>query len=236
MGTSPMVATEMYQYLKDEVSDIILIYTDNEYVKAGTFAVKASLESKYHAHVHLQKLDFADINSDKDMVNFIKAVAESVKTQKNKYGVDKIIINASGGRKLEIIVLSIYASIFLFDKVYNIINKDVQSYNEEYEKIKSTILKFSANNYKELYAEFKDIIEPVFYPDMNNLFFYDVPIVKFPRDEINNLKKALTSKSIEDSDLPDYKLKAYRDSGFITFDRTTIYRTELGDIILNYIQ
>lgn len=47
---------------------------------------------------------------------------------------------------------------------------------------------------------------------------------------------ALTSKSIEDSDLPDYKLKAYRDSGFITFDITTIYRTELGDIILTYIQ
>ncbi len=236
MGTSPMVATEMYEYLKDEISDVILIYTDNAYVKNGTLAVKASLEDKFHAHVHLQKLNFDDIKTDNDLIMFIKVISEIAKKEKEKFGIEKVIINASGGRKIETIILSIYASIFSFDRVYNIINKNVQNYNEEYEKIRDKILQFNDENYKEKYSEYKDKIDPIFYPDMDNLYFLTVPVVKLPPDEINNIKTALTSNSIDDSDLSPYKLKSYRDSGFITYDSSRIYKTELGDIILNYIR
>ncbi|BAB59248.1 hypothetical protein [Thermoplasma volcanium GSS1] len=236
MGTSPMVATEMYEYLKDEISDVILIYTDNKYVKAGTLAAKASLEDKFHAHVHLQKLDFDDIRSDNDMIKFIKVISETVKKEKYQFGTEKIIVNASGGRKIETIILSVYASIFSFDEVYNIINKSVTSYNEEYEKIKDKISEFDDENYKDKYKEYKDLLDHVFYPDMNDLYFLKVPVVKLPKDEINNIKAALTSSSREYSDLADYKLKSYKDSGFITYDNSRIYRTELGDIILSYLE
>ena len=231
-----MVATEMYEYLKDEISDVILIYTDNAYVKNGTLAVKASLEDRFHAYVHLQKLNFDDIKTDNDMITFIKVISEIAKTEKEKFGIEKVIINASGGRKIETIILSIYASILSFDRVYNIINKNVQNYNEEYEKIRDKILQFNDENYKEKYREYKDKIDPIFYPDMDNLYFLKVPVVKLPPDEINNIKTALTSNSIEYSDLLPYKLKSYRDSGFITYDSSRIYRTQMGEIILNYLQ
>lgn len=38
MGTTPMVATEMYQYLKnlgENITDTIIIYTKNSYVMSG---------------------------------------------------------------------------------------------------------------------------------------------------------------------------------------------------------
>ncbi len=238
MGTSPMVATEMYAYLKNEhINDIILLYTSNKYVEAGTMAAKASLENNFGVNVHLSKLKFEDILGRNELIMFIDQLAKIIKTERENYNIDKIIINVSGGRKIETIILSIYSSIFGFDEVYNIINKNIQNYNEKYEMIRDKILEFNGtSNDSELYKKYQHLIDPIFYPDMNDLYFLRVPVVKLPEDEINKIKTALSSTMIEDSELEDYRLNAYRDSGFITYDKTRIYITELGKIILDYMK
>lgn len=237
MGTSPMVATEMYSYLKNEnISDVLLITTKNENVMAGAFAVKESLEYKYKAHVHLLALNIDDITNDNDVIYFIKEISIQIKKEINNYGIGKIIVNVSGGRKIQTIVFSLYASLFNIDEVYNIINKNVQNYNENYEKIKCKIMEFNENNSHELYQKYKEEIDHIFYPDMNLLYFLKVPVIRFTRQEINKIKQVLNSNFIEDAQIYEDELKVYENSGFITYDRSRIYKTELGQIISDYLE
>lgn len=239
MGTSPMVATEMYEYLNnsgEHISDILFVHTKNQFVKHGTFAAVASLASKYNAYVHLLELNFDDILDEKSMICFIKSLADKIKEEREKYGINKIIANVSGGRKIQTIITSMYSSIFKIDEVYNIINKDIANINEGYEKIRDKVEGFSGNeNDIELYKKYDEIFDRVFYPDLQNIFFLKVPVVKIPDDGINRIKILLNSKLIEDTDFKDFELKSYRDSGFITYDKTRIYNTELGDILKSYL-
>ncbi len=237
LGTSPMVATEMYNYLQDcDIKDVILICTDNKYVMQGAIVVKASLEFHFNVHVHILRLEMEDINDNKDINSFLDQLSSTVKMEKNKFKTEKIIANVSGGRKIQTIVLSMYASIFDIDAVYNIINKDIQNYNQEYEKIKDKILEFNTDNADILYNKYKDILDPILYPSMEKLNFLKVPVINMSRTEINDLKTVLNSSFIEDLPFGDDLLKSYYKSGFITYDKTRIYRTALGEIVLNYLQ
>jgi CRISPR-associated Csx14 family protein len=237
MGTTPMVATEMYEYLKnDNISDVMLIHTSDKNVMSGTYAVKASLEEKFHARVHTLDLGFEDITEDEDLDGFIEKISVNVKRERESYNINNIIINLSGGRKIQTMALSIYAGIFGFNEVYNIINHDIQNYNERYELIKDKINEFNCKNYMSKYNEYKKEIEDVFYPGMEKLSFLKVPVIKFPQDEINRIKIALNTKYIEGSDLEDYRLNAYRQSGLLTYDNSRIYNTTRGDIIKKYLE
>ncbi|AAT42641.1 CRISPR-associated protein Csx14 [Picrophilus oshimae] len=241
MGTTPMVATEMYQYLKnlgENITDTIIIYTKNSYVMSAAMAASTSLRKKFNANVHEIRLNFDDILNDDDILTLIGTLADIIKNERERYSVEKIILNASGGRKIETIILSIYSSIFMIDEVYNIINKNVANINEKFEIIRDKINLFNDDKNKNsiIYENNKTEIEKIFYPDLNDVYFLKVPIVRIPPDEINKLKMALNSKFIEDSTLEDFRLKAYRDSGFLTYDKTRIYNTRLGDIIKEFLQ
>ncbi|MFG1391028.1 CRISPR-associated protein Csx14 [Acidiplasma aeolicum] len=241
MGTTPMVATEMYQYMNnsgENIADTIIVYTKNSYVKACAMAASTSLIKKFNAKVHEIELNFNDILNENDILTLISAMADIIKKEREKYNVKKIILNASGGRKIETIILSIYSSIFMVDEVYNIINKNIANINEKFEVIRDKINLFGddENKNSEIYENNKRVIEEIFYPDLNDVYFLKVPIVRIPEDEINKLKIALNSTFIEDSNIEDFRLKAYKDSGFLTYDKSRIYNTEFGKIIKNFLK
>ena len=71
MGTSPMVSTEMFQYLHnsgENISDVIMVYTANSAVVSGTMAACTSLAEKFNARLHTYELEFNDISAEDEMI------------------------------------------------------------------------------------------------------------------------------------------------------------------------
>ena len=236
-----MISTEMFQYLhnsEEKISDVIMVHTSNSDVIAGTMAACTSLIRRFNARIHTYELEFNDISNEDEMIKFVADLAKIIKQERQEYNAEKIILNVSGGRKIQTIILSLYSPIFGIDEVYNIINKNIMNINENYEKIKDKIMMFTKDKNKnnEIYEKYEDEFDNIFYPSMENLYFLKVPVIRFPGEVLNRLKIILNSKFIEDNDITESELIAYKNSGFITYDKTRIYPTDLGNIIKSYLE
>ncbi len=241
MGTSPMVSTEMFQYLynsEEKISDVIMVYTANSAVISGTMAACASLLEKFNVRLHIFELEFNDISTEDEMIKFIEAISKIIKQEREEYNVEKIILNVSGGRKIQTIILSLYSPIFGIDEVYNIINKNITNINENYEKIRDKVMMFGKdeNRNMEIYKKYRNELDEIFYPPMEDLYFLKVPVIRFPDEVLNRLRIILNSNFRDDNDITESELVAYKNSGFITYDRTRIYLTDLGNIIKSYLE
>lgn len=241
MGTSPMVSTEMFQYLDnsgENISDVIMVYTANSAVVSGTMAACTSLIRKFNARLHTYELEFNDISTEDEMIQFIDAISRIIKQEKEEYHVEKIILNVSGGRKIQTIILSLYSPIFGINEVYNIINKNIANINENYEKIRDKVMMFGEDENRniEVYTKYQDEFNEIFYPSMEDLYFLKVPVIRFPDEVLNRLRMILNSGFREDNDITESELLAYKNSGFLTYDRTRIYLTDLGQIIKSYLE
>lgn len=241
MGTTPMVATEMVNYIRNTdntLRDVILMCTDNPNVLGGAYAATGALKDRYpDIRVHLVKLKSDDIYDESTLVSFLSDFVDTVIRERN-YGVDYLYLNVSGGRKIQTIILSLYAGIFGIDDVFNIFDPEVENYNMRYEEVKSDIINnFTENSDPlETYRSMKDRLESIFYPSLGKLIFLKVGVLKTPSDELVKLREALTGSDFTDGSLEDFRLEAYRKSGFITYDRSRTYPTDLGNVILRGIR
>lgn len=237
MGTSPMVVTEMVNYIRntdDSLRDVILMCTKSPTVLSGAYAAMGALKDRYpDIRLHLVKLGSEDIPDESALLSFLSDFVETVNRERD-YGVDSIYLNVSGGRKIQNIVLSLYAGILGIDEVYNIFDPDVENYSIRYEEVKTDILQnFTENSdYVRIYRTMKDLLEPIFYPSLGRLVFLKVGVLKLPSDEIAKLRDAISGTDFTDGSIEDFRLKAYRKSGFITYDRSRTYPTDLGNVIL----
>jgi len=237
MGTSPMVATEMVNFLKntdDKLRDVVMICTDSESVVAGANAASGAIRDRYpEIRVHMVKLRITDVYDEDSLLSFLGTFIDVVKEER-LYGVDTIYLNVSGGRKIQNIVLSLYAGILGIDHVYNVFDPEMENFNARYEYVKPDIIdKFrDGNRSLENYREMKAKIEDIFYPSLSRLVFLRVGVMQMPKDEKIKLREALSGVDYTDGSIEDYRLKAYRSSGLITYDRSRTYATELGEVIL----
>jgi CRISPR-associated protein Csx14 len=237
MGTSPMVVTEMVNYIRntdDSLRDVVMICTRNPSILAGSYAASAALRERYPGiRVHIVKLDMDDILDEDSLLAFLSVFVEVVNRERN-YGVTNLYLNVSGGRKIQNIVLSLYAGILGIDEVYNVFDPDVENYNIRYEEVKSDILENFTNETEimQTYERLKDKLEPLFYPSLGRLVFLKIDVLKLHPEELVKLKQAISGTDFTDGSLEDYRLSAYKKSGFITYDRSRTYPTDLGAIIL----
>ena len=241
MGTSPMVATEMVNYIRntdDTLRDVILMCTNNPTVLSGAYAATGALNDRYpDMRVHLVRLGSEDIYDESTLLSFLSDFVDTVIRERD-YGVDYLYLNVSGGRKIQNIILSLYSGILGIDEVFNIFDPDVENYSIRYEEVKSDILKNFTGNSDPLstYRSMKDRLDNIFYPSLGKLIFLNVGVLKMPSDELVKLREAITGTDFTDGSIEDYRLKAYRKSGFITYDRSRTYPTDLGSIILRGIR
>jgi CRISPR-associated Csx14 family protein len=237
MGTTPMVATEMVRYIRntdESLKDVVLICTRSRSVISGAYAAMGAIKDKYpYIRVHIIKLEMDDISDESDLLKFLSDFVDILRRERD-YAVDKFYLNLSGGRKIQNIALSVYAGIFGIDEVYNIIDKDVENYSPRYEEIKYDIIdRFTSESSSlETYQEMKERIDGIFYPPTERLSFIKVAVLKIADDEKIKLRRAINGTNFTDGSIEDFRLKAYWKSGFITFDRSRTYATDLGHIIL----
>ncbi|MGP6293826.1 CRISPR-associated protein Csx14 [Caldiplasma sukawensis] len=244
IGTSPMIVTELYRYLRNadpDLRDVIIIHTKNSSVLTGAKIAKASLVANYNdVRVQLKETKTEDIGNDEDLKMFIKLVIDSMKDERDKYKVDKFYLNVTGGRKIQTIALSIYAGVLGISEVYNVIDRNISNFNEFWEREKFTLTRFeNLDKTIDLVSEYnsrRELLDSLFYPDPDVLNFLKVPVVMMPQDERNILKKLLMGISLDDEDFTKAKLSAYQSSGLITYDKNRTYPTDLGNIILDYLR
>ncbi len=237
MGTTPMVVTELVNYLKNterDLRDVIMLCTDSKTVIAGANASTGAIMDRYSdIRVHIKKLGIQDIYDERSLLSFLGSFIDIVKDERS-YGVDKIYLNVSGGRKIQNIALSLYSGILGIDEVYNVFDPELENFNANYESVKSDIIDVFSDgrNNLENYRKMKSRLEPIFYPPLSRLVFLKVNVIQMPPDEKIKLKEALKGIDYTDGSIEDYRLKAYRKSGLITYDRTRTYATDLGEVIL----
>lgn len=244
IGTSPMIVTELYRYLRNvdqSLNDVIIIHTKNSEVIHGAKAAVASLLTNYdNVRVQLKELKTDDIENSEELNAFLETVIDLMIKERDEYKVDRFYLNVSGGRKIQTIALSIFAGILGISEVYNVIDKNVKNYNERWELVKMDIYEFENANdpttLKAIYNKKRVEYDELFYPDPNILNFLKVPVLIMPVDEKNVLKKLIMGITLEDEDFSLAKLKAYQSSGLLTYDRYRTYKTELGGILLKYIR
>ena len=244
IGTSPMIVTELYRYLRNtdqSLRDIIIVHTKDDEVVSGSKIAVASILTHYSdARVQLKSLESNDIQTNEELYSFLETVIDAMIVERDKYKVDRFYLNATGGRKIQTITLSIFAGILGISEVYNVVDKNVKNYNEYWEMIKHSANKFTniedVEDLKQIYNEMGDDLDDLFYPDPHVLEFMKVPVIVMPDDERNILKKLIMGISIDDEDFTVSKLKAYQKSGLLTYDKNRTYPTELGSIILKYLR
>lgn len=239
-----MIVTELYRYLRNvdtALRDVIIFHTRNEEVIRGSKVAVASLLYHYEdVRVQLKELNTEDIQNTNELNGFLETVINSMMEERDKFKVDKFYLNATGGRKIQTIALSIFAGILGISEVYNIVDKNIKNVNEYWEYAKSRTEEFdkcqNADELKTVYNQNREEFDELFYPDPNVLNFMKVPVIVMPEDERNILKKLIMGVSMDDEDFVVSKLKAYQNSGLITYDRSRTYATELGNIILKYLR
>jgi CRISPR-associated Csx14 family protein len=240
VGTSPMVVSEVFQYIRnvdEKLRNVALIFTSDKEVRAGVFALIGAILSKYpDVHFQLQEMNISDIYDKDSLIKFIDYFAEAVIKERDH---SSLYLNVSGGRKVESIAVAMYGGFADAKVVYNVIHKDVKNFNEKYERIKDYILEdFSHCQIKEtreIYLKRKDDYDPVFFPNTSKLIFLEIPIIRIPDSEKEYIRRCIKGINLEDSDIEDFRIKAYADSGFITYDRHRTYATDLGEVILKML-
>ncbi len=241
MGTTPMVVTEIVNYLKNTdkgLKDAIMLCTDSKTVIAGANAASGAIMDRYpDMRVHTVRLGIQDIYDDRSLISFLGSFIDVVNDERS-YGVDTIYLNVSGGRKIQNIALSIYAGILGIDEVYNVFDPELENFNASYESVKSDIVDLFSDgiNNLENYRRIKSKLDPIFYPPLSRLVFLKVNVIQMSPDEKIKLKEALKGIDYTDGSIEDFRLRAYRKSGLITYDRTRTYATDLGEVILRGLQ
>ena len=151
-----------------------------------------------------------------------------------------MFFNASGGRKVQSMAVSGMAALMGIDRIFSVVNKKMKNYNEAYERHKDTILSFlnagpGIHDMASHYNRNRRILDRIFFPDSADIEIMETPIIRIPDDVRSEMRRAIEGVDLESGDIPDFRIRAYRDSGLITFDRSRTYANTLGSIILKLL-
>ena len=191
IGTSPMIVTELYKYLRNtdnSLRDVVIFHTRSSDVIRGSKVAAASLLYHYDSiRVHLEELKSDDIKNSSELNGFLETVIDSMLEERDKYNVERFYLNATGGRKIQTIALSIFAGVLGISEVYNIVDVNIKNVNEYWEVTKSKTEEFDGctdtEDLKSVYKKYEEEFDELFYPDPNVLNFMKVPVILMPEDE-----------------------------------------------------
>jgi len=211
LGTSPPVITEFVDYVEivkeKRVSDLIIITTKEQNVLEGIPVIEYAIKNKYpHIHLHVVKLPFVDIFSDKENLEFMQKCAEILKEQKDIHKADYIYLCIAGGRKDMCITLSLLAQFFKINGVFHIITPNVKSMNEELERARYNIKELNEVEDKDnYYKQHKEMFDNLMFPHRSQYNIITIPILPYPQEileEIINIfnKQPINKENIKISD------------------------------------
>ncbi len=239
IGTSPMVASEIMEYLMKvdgNLRDVYLLHTTSEFVESGTYACQSAIEIKFpQVHVHSETIPERDIFDDESLVNYVSKLCRIIGEGRKKFKTEKFYLNATGGRKIQSMLLTLIASLVENTVLFNVINTDIENFNVAYERVRGIIGNFTRDNRRDLYYTNREELDEVFFPKMNNIFVINVPILPIPRDFKAKIRNSIEGVDLESGDVTDYEIESMKFAGLITSDNSRTYGTPLGFSLLEVI-
>ena len=245
IGLSPAVITEvLYSVGEVEgITDVSIIATEHPKVMASAKLAKIGIEEEYpkmrgkKVYVHLHMLDIEDVNTTENAIEFVKAMTEIMRKEVEIHKPTRIIFNIAGARKVESAIILMLGMIWRVQGIYHVVHKDVGSFNEHVERVRSEIDGIlEADDEKEYYNRYRNIFFDILFPDPHDYSVFEIPFVPFSRTEINMLKQLLRGTSLRDTLISDYEIRLYRKMDLITHDSERTYPTELGQVFLKVLE
>ncbi|GBE54415.1 CRISPR-associated protein [archaeon BMS3Bbin15] len=241
IGTSAPVITEMAQYLNGMeglfLTDMVIIPTQNEYVKAHTSLAKEALRSKYpKMRIHIRPLPFEDINSTEDNIEFMRMVARVISEERSEYKCEKVYLSIAGGRKDVCTSLAIVGQLIGADGVFHVIYPSLGNINIGLERIKDKILELHyapSNQREEIYLKYRELFDTVMFPPIEELNYIHIPCIPYPREYMGKLVAILLSKSmpLDKTGILQQDLKRLERAGIVTLLKDRVVATEFGSMV-----
>lgn len=210
IGLSPPVVTEFIDGIGEPVSDVVLFTTSHPQVVAGANLARAALRTKFSwIRVHLNMLPFDDIATSEQNFHFMKVASSVIRREREKHHCDKIFLNVAGGRKNMCITLSLISQIMATDGVFHVINSNVDIINQRLEQSRGIISRFAQSedisDHLALYAEHRERLEPIVFPDRQSYEIIRIPTLPYPGDYLGYLIQGMRERGAgltgEDKDL-----------------------------------
>lgn len=235
MGRSPAIATEMVRYLEPEgITDVVLVPTKDNFVLAGTRLVEAAMRENYpRIRVHISVSDVVDVVSGEDTIRVMTDLARAVCKEKFDYRVDHLYLSIAGGRKEITVTSTILGLAFGITAIYHVINKEVKSYNDYQEKIKSDIEWFIEPDIErrvERYREQREKLDYLLFPSGSVLEYIKVPTIPYSPGYISFLKRLLHPRGIyfEEEKVNSFTLEMLKRANLIVYNDFRAWPTDIG--------
>jgi len=207
LGLSPPVVTAFVEGIGEKVSDLVVLTTENEDVKAGYELIRIGMKIKYpKTRLHEEVLPFEDVNTTEDNLKFMSICAQIIKEERDKFGCERILLNVAGGRKNMCITLSLLGQIMAVDGVFHVVSREVKVVNQLLESLREDIRRiYKAEGEEEkirIYKEKERYFNSLLFPDRRDYEIIRIPTLPYPRDYlariVANVLQSIDSLSTEE--------------------------------------
>lgn len=230
LGLSPPVVTAFVEGIGEKVSDLVVLTTENEDVKAGYELIRIGMKIKYpKTRLHEEVLPFEDVNTTEDNLKFMSICAKIIKEERDKFGCERILLNVAGGRKNMCITLSLLGQIMAVDGVFHVVSREVKVVNQLLESLREDIKRiYKAEGEEEkirIYKEKERYFNSLLFPDRRDYEIIRIPTLPYPRDYlariVANVLQSIDSLSTEEK-------KVLEAHGILERTGSKFYLTDYG--------
>lgn len=198
LGMSPPVVTAFVDGIGERVTDLVVMFTDNDEVKAGLELIKIGMGLKYpKTRVHEVLIPFEDIQTTEENLRFMSIAARVIREEREKYGCERILLNVAGGRKNMCITLSLLGQLMGVDGVFHVVSKEVSVVNQQLESLREDIRKiYSAKSKDEkikIYNEKERYFNSLLFPVKSEYEILRIPTLPYPKSYLMKIITAVHS-------------------------------------------
>ena len=207
LGLSPPVITSFLVGIGEKITDLVLLTTENESVKAGFELIRIGMSLKFpQTRIHEVVLPFDDVATTEENLRFMAICAKVIREEREKYGCERILLNVAGGRKNMCITLSLLGQLMAVDGVYHVVSRDVKVVNQLLESLREDIKRiYQAKNYEEklkIYREKERYFNSLLFPTPDDFEIVRIPTLPYPREYLQkilvNLLQNIEAFSLEE--------------------------------------
>uniref|UniRef100_A0A7C4WIY1 CRISPR-associated protein Csx14 n=1 Tax=Geoglobus ahangari TaxID=113653 RepID=A0A7C4WIY1_9EURY len=207
LGFSPPVITSFLVGIGEKISDLVLLTTENEEVKAGFELIRIGMSFRFpQTRIHEVVLPFEDVSTTEENLEFMSICAKVIREEREKYKCDRILLNVAGGRKNMCITLSLLGQLMAVDGVYHVVSRDVKVVNQLLESLREDIRRiYATESYEEklrIYREKERYFNNLLFPSPNEFEIVRIPTLPYPKEYLQrilvNLVQNLDALTLEE--------------------------------------
>uniref|UniRef100_A0A7J2TH17 CRISPR-associated protein Csx14 n=1 Tax=Archaeoglobus fulgidus TaxID=2234 RepID=A0A7J2TH17_ARCFL len=195
LGLSPSVITSFIVGIGEKISDLVLLTTENEEVKAGFELIRIGMSLRYpQIRIHEVVLPFEDVSTTEENLRFMSICAKVIREEREKYGCDRILLNVAGGRKNMCITLSLLGQLMAVDGVYHVVSRDVKVVNQLLESLREDIRRIylaKGDEKLKIYREKERYFNSLLFPSPNDFEIVRIPTLPYPKEYLQRILVSL---------------------------------------------